>query len=287
MAQDKIRVKDTNWELFSERPNSLNYISEDGKWMLKTDGALLQNSKEDLLKEKELTDTIRALGLPTPIIKEVFQMDDGSWATIYEYVKDKKSITRLLSEDPEHRDEWIKHMAKLVKKLHETEANTDKLPNQKDRILSNLETLEYVNEEERKVLKDYILSIPDKTTCLHGDMQPGNYIHSPGGDFIIDIGAFSYGNPLFDLGNFYQFSHVDSNQGVQLVFRADKETARAYFDMFIKHYYEGESQEYIDARVQEIKDVAIVSMLSHGNVAFAHVSIQKALRQWLDERMNK
>ena len=48
-------------------------------------------------------------------------------------------------------------------------------------------------------------ALKDENTCLHGDFNPGNLIVSPKGDWWIDLGRFSYGDPLLDIAHLYMF----------------------------------------------------------------------------------
>ena len=48
----------------------------------------------------------------------------------------------------------------------------------------------------------------DRSTYLHGDFHFGNMITDGNRDYMIDLGAFSYGNPLFDLSLFHIVTHL-------------------------------------------------------------------------------
>jgi len=45
-----------------------------------------------------------------------------------------------------------------------------------------------------------VATIPDATTCVHFDLHGGNVMVCQGKPVVIDMGDFSRGSPLFDLG---------------------------------------------------------------------------------------
>ena len=46
-------------------------------------------------------------------------------------------------------------------------------------------------------MRQFVRSVPEAITCLHGDMHIGNVITDGMRDYWIDLGDFAYGNPLF------------------------------------------------------------------------------------------
>lgn len=74
-------------------------------------------------------------------------------------------------------------------------------------------------------------------TFLHGDFHYGNVITDGMRDYIIDLGAFAYGNPIFDLSLFYIVTHLLPEGFTGQIYHITEKQAVNFWDSFKKHYY--------------------------------------------------
>ncbi len=108
------------WTMFSNRHNSENYNSPDGKWMLKLGFPGFCSSREDLLREQDMCKKVFALGVPTPQVGEIVEVD-GRLGLVYERIVGKKSISKCVGQDLPNLERYMKIFAESCKKLHATQ----------------------------------------------------------------------------------------------------------------------------------------------------------------------
>ena len=73
IAMEKVDL--SKWIMFSDRHNSENYNSPDGKWMLKLGFPGFCSTKEELLREQAICRKVFALGIPTPQVGEIVEQN--------------------------------------------------------------------------------------------------------------------------------------------------------------------------------------------------------------------
>ena len=92
--------------MFSNRHNSENYNSPDGKWMLKLGFPGFCSTKEELLREQDICRKVVSLGIPTPQVGEIVEQD-GRLGLIYERIVGKHTERRFLKAKPGYLRIWI------------------------------------------------------------------------------------------------------------------------------------------------------------------------------------
>ena len=188
----------SEWEVFSSRRNSVNYKNHDESLILKTSGPECIFKLEELEIEKATSDKVRSLGIKSPKILEIVDDGKGGYGMISEYVKGKKSIARIVSEDPENVDEYAKKYADFLKNMHSVKCDDNLFGLLEDKVRPFFEkSLIFNDEQRRKILR--LMEITENThTCLHGDCQHGNFVLAQGEVSTIDLNFFSVGNPLYE-----------------------------------------------------------------------------------------
>ena len=115
---------------------------------------------------------------------------------------------------------------------------------------------------------------PTACTCLHGDFHPGNLISGEGGEYWIDLGGFSYGDPLLDISTLYMTAHYTPAGALKSIFHIGRRPFCKFVDGVIRCYY-GEALD--DKLMQKIKDAAIfkagISICSTPGSAFIFVPL--------------
>ena len=142
--------------------------------------------------------TVFDMGIPTP---EPYRLvsDGERFGAEYELVPDKRSFTRIISQEPERLQEISLTFASLARKLHSTPADTSRLRSYKEVLTQFYKEKNLVPEAFKQRALAFLENAPDTPNCLHGDLQIGNIITDGYRTLWIDVGEFSYGTPEWDL----------------------------------------------------------------------------------------
>ena len=237
----QINLKD--WIQIGAGGNGKTYRPADGsddKVLLKVNKG--KGSKFECVKEEfELSCAVAAMGLPTPKMYEVVKVGE-SYGTLFERVKNKKSICRICADDPSRIEEMAALMSRMVQELHSVECTSDCFRPVKEYAMKGLEFVRgYVKEPEYNTLKGWIDTMEDTRTCLHGDLNLGNLIVNPDGAWWIDLGRFTYGDPMVDIGHLYMFTHGETSAfswsiqlGLQRLFHMKMRDLHRFWDAFVQ-----------------------------------------------------
>ncbi|MBP5246804.1 MAG: TIGR02172 family protein [Fibrobacter sp.] len=194
-------------------------------------GTEADRAKEDFLTAR----IVFGLGVPTP---EPYRLitDGERVGAEYELIKDKRSFSRIISEEPERMQELSVQFAKMAKELHALKADTSRLRSAKD-IMRRFYTEKNIVPEFYKIkVLNYMEKIPDTTNCLHGDLQISNLITDGKRLLWIDVGDFCYGMPEWDLAWSYgMFSHIDEIRADKL-FHLKQAELVAHWNIFFPAY---------------------------------------------------
>ena len=210
--------------------------------------AKLFNPGREAEQAEEEFATARAvfeMGIPTP---EPFQLvTNGERQGVeYELIKDKRSFTRIISQEPERLEEISLTFARMVRELHETKAETSRFTSVKERLRRFYqEKGDLVTEEYKEHALAFIDKSPDADTCLHGDLHIGNIITDGRRNLWIDLGQFSYGVPEWDLGWMWTLCNQMDGQRSDFLLHVTPETLKAHWNIFIAAYLGTNDQEAI------------------------------------------
>lgn len=151
-------------------------------------------SKADILNEALNHSRAENTGLNVPKLREVTTID-GKWAIVYDYANGK-SVSALMKEHPEKRNEYIGRIADIQTKIHQKKCPL--LNRQSDKINMKIDLSDF-SPETKSALKEKLSEIPEHFKLCHGDFNPSNVIISPdGGECIIDWSHASIGNASAD-----------------------------------------------------------------------------------------
>jgi len=260
-----------------EGGTALTYNHKDGKTLAKlfTAGIAVENA----IGEFRTSQVVYESGLPTP--KPIRLITDGTrFGAEYELIQHKRSFTRIISQEPDKLVPLSKRFAVLAKQLHQTPADTTRLPDMRELASTWIDRLADFPDELKRRFHRFIDTIPSTPTCLHGDLHIGNIITDGSRELWIDVGDFAYGVPEWDLGMMYNGTHFLSAERADNIFHLDNDTLRAHWDAFAKAYYGTESQEALDAEVRKLqpfiatKMAFFISKLCEGKYSFSEPLLQ-------------
>lgn len=202
---------------------------------------------ETIFSEQEVAVKVYELGIPSPEPGEL--VTDGDRIGIkFRKVEGKRSYSRAFADEPARTEEFAREFARMCVGLHSTECPEGVFPEAKPQFLSLLEADKVFNPDEKKVIADFIRNVPDSTTALHGDMHFGNAlttlpvgspISAPHDTCFIDLGYFSRGCPLFDMGMLQNICLISEEEFRVHDFHVTGDRTALIWKYFVDEYFFG------------------------------------------------
>lgn len=226
----------SGWQQVGEGGNGKTYVNPDRPdVILKLNNRRL-STREAVRKEFDVSRAVHALGLPTPAMMEIVRVGNA-YATISQLIKPKRSLGRICCDSPERTEEMAQLLCARGKEMFATPCNTDFFPSRRQQLTTALSQIKFVSKENRRAIEAFAQSIPDTTTCIHGDFQMGNLILSGEQHYWIDLDRFGYGDPMFDIGHLYMLCNVYSSMKyVQGLFHMTRAQFLRFWDAFAQAY---------------------------------------------------
>ena len=206
-------------------------------------------------------------GIPTAIPYDIVQVGD-CYGTVYELL-DSKSLSSLLLEHPERRDEYIREFAKVAREMHKITADPKKFEPLKTSALEHLPMLEGVvcTRDELDKLRLIYENIPDRQTFIHADCHPGNVMIQDGNMIFIDLSTSGAGHPIFDLMSMCGVYHLSQygdekfRQGRPILYGLTKEDAENIWKTFLRAYLNTEDEMLIQKAEEQVVAFASARIL--------------------------
>ncbi len=176
--------------------------------------------KSDILNEALNQARVEETGLNIPKVVEVTKID-GKWAIATEYIEGK-TLSQLMEENPEKRDEYLELFVDLQISIHEKRCPLlNKLKDKMSRKISEAN----IDATTRYELHTRLEGMPKHTKVCHGDFRPSNIIIKPDGTpYVIDWSHATQGNASADVARTYLLFWL----------KGDIEGAKKYLDLFCK-----------------------------------------------------
>jgi len=227
------RINLEDYTRSGEGGTAVSYTHKDGKSLAKLYNA---GFEADRARAEFLTArTVFEMGIPTP---EPYRLvtDGERFGAEYELIKGKRSFTRILSQEPERLQEISLDFARETKNLHSTPADTSRLRSYKQVLTDFYKEKNLVPEEYRQRALAFLETVPDTTTCLHGDLQIGNIITDGEKTIWIDVGEFSYGMPEWDLSVLWTICNQMGGDRAENLFHVTPEMLKKHWNIFLPAY---------------------------------------------------
>ena len=192
---------------------------------------------EEVASELDYSRKVYATGIPCPAPGDLITDGEGRYGILFERLQNKVSFSRATSLHPEKVEEYARRFAGMCLKLHSTKVDKTQFPSIVERDLQMLEDNPYFTEDEKRRTRDFLLSVPQSDTAVHGDLQYSNALMTDTGDYFIDLGAFAYGHPYFDLGQVMLSCCISPDDFIREVFHLEPSQSRDFFKYFVKGYF--------------------------------------------------
>lgn len=222
------------WHKTGDGANVESYTSKDDNLMLKVFKS--DSTEENALRDYNMAAKVAAMGIATPEVYEIVRVGDG-YGVIYQNLKNKKSYSRLVVDNPEKIKEYAADFAKMSKELHSIPCNTDIGEGKLLRIRKGIEKAKFIGRYKTDLYK-LLDETTTVTTCLHGDLHTGNLVRSEGQDYWIDLDRFTYGNPILDIAHMNNmYSSLSWLPFIQNITHMNKKQLNEFWDCFVEEYY--------------------------------------------------
>lgn len=258
-----------DWTPFGKGGNGTTYRKKDDpSVILKMDN----RADEKVVREEfELSRKVAELGISTPQIYDMVT-DGRLFGYTAQLIKGKKSVCRIISEQPSRMDEMVRLFTNMALQFHSVKCDTAEFSDMKQRALDNIAANRYLTEATKEAILSDIRSIPDTGTCLLGDFHFGNLITTGEKEYWIDLGEFTHGSPVFDIARF-GFSLELPGIVTDKLFHLDRKQMRTFYEKFLDSYATGAasqmgiSREDFLLQVHKAGQASRVGVLMNGSLA--------------------
>ena len=216
-----------------EGGTALTYTHKDGRSLAKLykNGFEADRAKAEFLTARAVYD----LGIPSPKPYRLITDGERSGAE-YELIKNKRSYTRIISQEPERLEEISLKFAQMARDLHNTQADITRLDSYRLRLERFYREKNRVPEDYKLLALKFLETVPDTPRCVHGDLHIGNIITDGERHLWIDVGEFAYGAPEWDLALLWTMCHNMPDDRVQHIFHITHDQMQAHWDFFFPAY---------------------------------------------------
>lgn len=198
----------------------------------------LYNPGKDVqaLDEMLLARKVYELGIPTPEPGD-YVTDGKRYGIRFHRIVGKKSYSRATGDNPEKVAQYAAEFADMCLKLHQVHVDTTQFENVKDRYYRLLAENPFFTSAEKDAIGKFIADAPDTDTAIHGDLQYSNAIFVGDKRYFIDLGDFSYGYNLFDVGMVYLCCCISKEDFIRETFHMPKSLAIQFWQHFAPAYF--------------------------------------------------
>jgi uncharacterized protein (TIGR02172 family) len=266
-----------SWTQVGEGGIGKTYVHPDNPDILLKVNRSSMSDERTVKREVETSQHVFGLGLSTPRMFDIVRVGDAYGYT-FERIKGKKSLSRICADDPSRISEIAALLASEGRKLHATTCDTAFFPSPKEGALKAIGAADFADEADKQKLLAFVEGLDDAPTCLHGDYQTGNLIVSgEGKPYWIDLGWFSHGLPMFDIGHLFLITQIYSQfQRMRDIIHMSREQLLAFWDAFAAAYSGNADHAAFDAEAARFAaiDVCYISYQDprpEANQMFGHV----------------
>lgn len=183
-------------------------------------------------------------------------------SNVYKSLK-ADTLSACIKREPERMDEFARQYAMLFRQLHNTHVSQGShVPNAIEREEKAIRYIKrFFDTPSIDLLLQITHAIPSGDRLLHGNLHTQNVLVQNGELKLINMDEMSYGHPLLDLGHAYS-SLVTFLGDYEAIIGMPREYGKQLWQKFMHYYYEGESEEMIAHREEQISAVACIRNFS-------------------------
>ena len=198
---------------------------------------------EEIEHEKMLAKKAFVLGVPTAISYDIVE-SDGRLGVVYELIN-SKTLAEIMRADPDNIEKYVEMYADVCRKIHSINVDDDELPSFKDINRADIPNVSGISEEERQYLYDFLDIVPERTSCIHGDLNINNIMVQDGECCLIDMGEFSTGTPMFDISRILFSMHFTApeDNDYNSFYKMPQSLVEGILNSFLRKYFGAESIE--------------------------------------------
>lgn len=217
----------------------------------------------EIQRERELARKALVLGINTAIPYDVVRVGEN-YGTVMELLE-TSSLSKLITEDPEHLEQPVRYYVDMMKQIHSTEADPGDVPDMKQLALEWAAfDRDHLSEKAGSRLYRMIEAVPQCSSMMHGDYHPGNVLVRDGETMIIDMDTLCMGHPVFELGFMFNafagFSALDHNV-VQEFLGIPYELAGKFWHRTLAAYLDTEDETRINEVENKAKIIGYMRLL--------------------------
>lgn len=187
-------------------------------------------------QEKEFARAAFVLGIPTAISFDIVACGNRT-GVIYEML-DAQTLSSLIRNHLDQVDDHAKTLADVARVIHETPSDPAVFPDLKAKFRGCIDQMDFfLSADEIALLHAKLDTIPDAQTCVHFDLHTSNIMVRGGEPIIIDMGDFSRGSYLFDIGLLYGFYGLPELKVCERVLKIPAEHGAVLWQQFAHHYF--------------------------------------------------
>lgn len=193
-------------------------------------------------QEKRHAKAAFVMGVPTAISYEVVSCGTRS-GVVFEMLR-AELFSAVIRRDLANIDLHAKRLADLAKVLHASKGDRATLTDLKDRFRGYIPRMKGVlSPDEIAFMLERLEAVPDADTCVHFDLHSSNVMVQDGELVIIDMGDFSVGSNLFDIGLIYLIYGIPELGVCQMATKIEPEHGLRFWEAFERHYFSDRSAE--------------------------------------------
>ncbi len=199
--------------------------------------------EDEVQQEKDLARKAFVLGLPTAISYDIVEAE-GRIGVVYELIQ-SKTLGELLREHPDRLEQYADMYARVCRQVHSVSVEEGELPSFKDLNRADIPNITGITQEEASYLYEFLDLIPDRSFCVHGDLNVNNIMVQKGECCLIDMGEFSMGMPLFDISRILFSIHyaAEGENGYNTFYRMPQATLDGMLSLLLKRYFQADTLE--------------------------------------------
>ena len=228
----KIDLKDYVHSGEGANGESFNHATNPDIMMKLYNPGKIQQPLDEMLMARKVYE----LGIPSPEPGE-YVTDGVRYGIRFRRIAGKVSYSRATEDHTEKVGKYAADFAKMCLQLHKVHVDPSDFECVKDRYYRLLKENPFFTSAEKDAIGKFIADAPDTDTAIHGDLQFSNLIMADGKNYFIDLGDFSYGYNLFDVGMVYLCCCVSDEAFIKEVFHMPKSLSTKFWECFVPEYF--------------------------------------------------